>query len=60
MMTFGEQILRYRAEHGIGQAECAKRFGVSLNTIRTWERGTAKPHQYTELRAKMIMEREEK
>lgn len=58
-MTFGEQILRYRAEQSIGQTECARRFGVSLNTLRSWERGAVKPHQYTELRARMIMERED-
>ena len=38
-MTIGQRIKQVREKHGITQKELSKRIGVSIGTIKSWERG---------------------
>jgi transcriptional regulator with XRE-family HTH domain len=42
-MTFGETLARLRQEAGLTQAALAKRSGLSLRTVQSWEQGRRSP-----------------
>ena len=43
-MEFAEQLKKARTELYMTQAEMAKLFGVTEQTIRRWEHGKSQPH----------------
>lgn len=47
---FGRIVHDSRAAAGVGQAELAKRFGVTQSTVSKWERGRLVPDLETVLR----------
>ena len=38
-LTVGQRIKQVREKHGIPQKELSKRIGVSIGTVKRWERG---------------------
>lgn len=57
-MTLQDEMLRYRASHRIGQRKLAEMCGLTTQTINRVERGVQKPSKITELKIRMILEKE--
>ncbi|WP_422062230.1 helix-turn-helix domain-containing protein [Sphingopyxis sp.] len=41
--SFGDRLQRFRTELGLDQAEVAKRMGVGVTSVASWEKGRARP-----------------
>lgn len=59
-MTLQDEMLRYRASHRIGQRKLAEMCGLTTQTINRVERGVQIPSKITELKIRMVLEKEEK
>ena len=44
-MSFAQEVKKYREDHGLNQAEFAKRVGVSRQSVSVWELGKGIPQQ---------------
>ena len=42
--SFGERFRATRVDHGYTQTEMARKFGVSLSTVKFWEQGRTHPN----------------
>ena len=58
-MNLQGQMIRYRAEHNLGQAEAAGFAGISQQTWCNVERGNQKPSRLTEGKIRLLIDREE-
>lgn len=56
-MSYGEEILRFRARHNLSQAKVAKLFGVQVNMIFRYEKGKALPSKTHRIRFEEIMKK---
>ena len=57
-MSLSEEMLRFRAKHGISQKEFAKRCGLTPQTVCNIENGVQEPFKMTEMKIRMEMEKE--
>lgn len=57
-MTFGEQILNWRAEHDCSQRKLAEITGLATQTIYAIENGLQTPSKTTEIKIRNVIERE--
>ena len=55
-MGIREQMVRYRAEHDIGQRELARLCGLSTTTINSVENGLQEPTELTKMKIKLVIE----
>ncbi len=59
-MKLGEQILEYRAKHGLSQEEFANLVQVNVMTINAIENNKRTPLRITVKRIEMILQEDEK
>lgn len=59
MSELSDKMVIYRAKHRITQAELAKRCGVSTQTINSVETDQQKPSKITEVKIRLVVEKEE-
>lgn len=58
-MALADEMLRYRATHRIGQRKFAELCGLTTQTINRVERERQKPSKITELKIRMVLEKED-
>ena len=58
MTDLSEKIIRYRAKHSLSQEEMAMTCGVSKQTIFNIEHGTQAPTKLTQMKIKLVLEKE--
>ena len=57
-MTLAEEMVRYRAKHGLSQGEFAKLCKINVMTVNYVERGLQTPTPYTEARIRLVLDEE--
>ena len=55
-MTLAEEMLYFRARHGMSQRKFAEIVGVTVQTINSVENGLQKPSKTTEAKIRIAME----
>lgn len=58
-MALADEMMRYRATHRIGQRKLAEMCGLTTQTINHVECGKQKPSKITELKIRMVLEKED-